>query len=360
MVGFAQYTNSYETRLGRQPFYRKGARGPDQLATFAMKKGAEYAANAGRIRDMRFAQSNEYNIDRAIRSKRERDISNVMDTVADKRELEGLRGRTSMKLSRTGGALSRYSIPGVVKGDTPMSLTVEGLASAGVTGRSRSRTKAMQRKKLQQATSSPPAREQQEETETRTYTAKVQHGEGSSPSSYSTATSNDRIGHRTGPSWEKPSTPQILGPALRQIVSSKQPERPLQPQPPSSAQPLRGPPMSNPRPVPVSSVRTHTTPAAGFGAGAGAGMHTAPRQQQLQNYEQAQQFTNKLVNQQTSSGIANNPSLITKLRDAANSAYSNSPSLKKKGTKGKVTPASVQLPKISQQRKKKVTRKLNM
>ena len=324
MVGFAQYTNSYETRLGRQPFYRKGARGPDQLATFAMKKGAEYAANAGRIRDMRFAQSNEYNIDRAIRSKRERDISNVMDTVADKRELEGLRGRTSMKLSRTGGALSRYSIPGVVKGDTPMSLTVEGLASAGVTGRSRSRTKAMQRKKLQQATS------------------------------------NDRIGHRTGPSWEKPSTPQILGPALRQIVSSKQPERPLQPQPPSSAQPLRGPPMSNPRPVPVSSVRTHTTPAAGFGAGAGAGMHTAPRQQQLQNYEQAQQFTNKLVNQQTSSGIANNPSLITKLRDAANSAYSNSPSLKKKGTKGKVTPASVQLPKISQQRKKKVTRKLNM
>ena len=129
MVGFAEYTNTYETRLGRVPFYRKGARGPDQLSTFASKKNAEYWANAGRIRDMRFAQANEYNIDRAIRSQRERYISNAMDTVADTRELEGLRGRTSMKLSRTGGALSRYGTPSVVKGETPMSLTVAGLAN---------------------------------------------------------------------------------------------------------------------------------------------------------------------------------------------------------------------------------------
>lgn len=130
MVGFAEYTNTYETRLGRVPFYRKGARGPDQLSTFASKKNAEYWANAGRIRDMRFAQANEYNIDRAIRSQRERYISNAMDTVADTRELEGLRGRTSMKLSRTGGALSRYGTPSVVKGEMPMSLTVAGLAMA--------------------------------------------------------------------------------------------------------------------------------------------------------------------------------------------------------------------------------------
>jgi hypothetical protein len=129
MVGFAEYTNTYETRLGRVPFYRKGARGPDQLSTFASKKNAEYWANAGRIRDMRFAQANEYNIDRAIRSQRERYISNAMDTVANTRELEGLRGRTSMKLSRTGGALSRYGTPSVVKGETPMSLTVAGLAN---------------------------------------------------------------------------------------------------------------------------------------------------------------------------------------------------------------------------------------
>ena len=130
MVGFAEYTRTYETRLGRMPFYRKGARGPDQLSTFAARKGAEYAANASRIRDMRFAQANEFNIDRALRSQRERIISNSMDTVADKRQLEGLRGRTSMKLSRTGGALSRYATSGVVKGDVPLSLTVAGLANA--------------------------------------------------------------------------------------------------------------------------------------------------------------------------------------------------------------------------------------
>jgi hypothetical protein len=43
--------------------------------------------------------------------------------------LEGLRGRTGLKLSRTGGALSVFEKPGVVKGDAPMSLTVAGLAA---------------------------------------------------------------------------------------------------------------------------------------------------------------------------------------------------------------------------------------
>jgi hypothetical protein len=43
--------------------------------------------------------------------------------------LEGLRARTGMKLSRTGGALSMFEKPGVIKGDAPMSLTVAGLAA---------------------------------------------------------------------------------------------------------------------------------------------------------------------------------------------------------------------------------------
>ena len=111
------------------PFYRKGARGPDQLSTFAARKGREYAANAGRIRDMRFAQSNEYNIDRALRSQRERYLSDQAGEVSDPRMLEGLRGRTGMRLSRTGGALSIFGVPKLVKGDTPMSLTIAGLVS---------------------------------------------------------------------------------------------------------------------------------------------------------------------------------------------------------------------------------------
>ena len=129
MVGFAEYTRTYETRLGRMPFYRKGARGPDQLETFAARKGREYAANAGRIRDMRFAQSNEFNVDRALRSQREKYLSDQVGAVSDPRMLEGLRGRTGLKLSRTGGALSVFEKPGVVKGDAPMSLTVAGLAA---------------------------------------------------------------------------------------------------------------------------------------------------------------------------------------------------------------------------------------
>lgn len=129
MVGFAEYTRTYETRLGRMPFYRKGARGPDQLSTFAARKGREYAANAGRIRDMRFAQANEFNVDRALRSQREAFLSKQAGEVGDARMLEGLRGRTGMKLSRTGGALSLFEKPGVVKGDAPMSLTIAGLAA---------------------------------------------------------------------------------------------------------------------------------------------------------------------------------------------------------------------------------------
>ena len=111
------------------PFYRKGARGPDQLSTFAARKGREYAANAGRIRDMRFAQANEFNVDRALRSQREAFLSKQAGEVGDARMLEGLRARTGLKLSRTGGALSLFGKPGVVKGDAPMSLTVAGLAA---------------------------------------------------------------------------------------------------------------------------------------------------------------------------------------------------------------------------------------
>ena len=149
MVGFAQYTRTYETRLGRMPFYRKGARGPDQLETFAARKGREYAANAGRIRDMRFAQSNEFNVDRALRSQREKYLSDQVGAVSDPRMLEGLRGRTGLKLSRTGGALSVFEKPGVVKGDAPMSLTVAGLAAldkASAVRRARGRQRGRQQR----------------------------------------------------------------------------------------------------------------------------------------------------------------------------------------------------------------------
>ena len=131
------------------PFYRKGARGPDQLSTFAARKGREYAANAGRIRDMRFAQANEFNVDRALRSQREAFLSKQAGEVGDARMLEGLRARTGLKLSRTGGALSLFGKPGVVKGDAPMSLTVAGLAAldkASAVRRARGRQRGRQQR----------------------------------------------------------------------------------------------------------------------------------------------------------------------------------------------------------------------
>ena len=114
MSSFAKYTHNYSTRLKDTPFYRKGARGPDPLKTFVAKSYVDYTQNAGRIRDMRFAKSNELNKDYALRSKREDMISATYANERDPVKLAGLHGRIRMKLSRTGGALSD-GMPQVVK-----------------------------------------------------------------------------------------------------------------------------------------------------------------------------------------------------------------------------------------------------
>jgi hypothetical protein len=114
MASFAKYTHNYNTRLKDTPFYRKGARGPDPLKSFVAKSYVDYTQNAGRIRDMRFAKSNELNKDYALRSKREDMISATYANERDPVKLAGLHGRMRMKLSRTGGALSD-GMPQVVK-----------------------------------------------------------------------------------------------------------------------------------------------------------------------------------------------------------------------------------------------------
>ena len=69
MAGFARYTQNYNTHLKDTPFYRKGARGADPLKSFVAKSHVNYMQNASRIRDMRFAKSNELDKDYALRSK---------------------------------------------------------------------------------------------------------------------------------------------------------------------------------------------------------------------------------------------------------------------------------------------------
>ena len=114
MAGFARYTQNYNTRLKDTPFYRKGARGADPLKSFVAKSHVNYTQNASRIRDMRFARSNELDKDYALRSKREDMISTTYANEKDPVKLAGLHGRMRMKLSRTGGALSD-GMPQVVK-----------------------------------------------------------------------------------------------------------------------------------------------------------------------------------------------------------------------------------------------------
>jgi hypothetical protein len=63
--------------------------------------------NAERIRDMRFARSNEYNPDVAIRAEREDLLSKTFYENKGNTDLAGLRGRLGLQLSRTGGSLSK-------------------------------------------------------------------------------------------------------------------------------------------------------------------------------------------------------------------------------------------------------------
>ena len=71
MSGFAKYTSKDNFRLKENPFYRKGARGPDPIKSFVARSYATYSQKADRIRDARFAKSNELSRDYAVRNKRE-------------------------------------------------------------------------------------------------------------------------------------------------------------------------------------------------------------------------------------------------------------------------------------------------
>ena len=106
MVGFANFTHQYDYRLGQTPFYQKGAMGQDPLKTFSVRSTQEYRANASRIRDMRFANSNELNADTALRSKREQMISSMYSGSKNPELLVGVHGKLNPQYSRSGGALS--------------------------------------------------------------------------------------------------------------------------------------------------------------------------------------------------------------------------------------------------------------
>ena len=105
MSGFGAYTQNYDTKLMQRPFYRKVG-GQDPIQSFVQKSGMNYLRNAERIRDMRFARSNEFNADTAIRAEREDLISKTFYENKGKTDLSGLRSRLGLQLSRTGGALS--------------------------------------------------------------------------------------------------------------------------------------------------------------------------------------------------------------------------------------------------------------
>merc|ERR1711966_535826 len=105
MSGFGAYTHNYDTKLMQRPFYRK-AGGQDPIKSFVQKSGMNYLRNAERIRDMRFARSNEFNPDTAIRAEREDLISKAFYDNKNNTDLSGLRSRLGLQLSRTGGALS--------------------------------------------------------------------------------------------------------------------------------------------------------------------------------------------------------------------------------------------------------------
>ena len=106
MSGFAKYTSKDNFRLKESPFYRKGARGPDPIKSFVARSYATYSQKADRIRDARFAKSNELSRDYAVRNKREQMLSQAYMTERDPVKLKGLHGRLKLKLSRTGGAMS--------------------------------------------------------------------------------------------------------------------------------------------------------------------------------------------------------------------------------------------------------------
>ena len=113
MSGFAKYTHKDNFRLKERPSYRKG-QGADPIKSFVARSYATYSQNADRIRDARFAKSNELNRDYAVRNKREQMLSQLYMTETDPVKLQGLHSRLKMKLSRSDGALSN-AMPYVYK-----------------------------------------------------------------------------------------------------------------------------------------------------------------------------------------------------------------------------------------------------
>ena len=105
MSGFAKYTSKDNFRLKERPSYRRG-QGADPIKSFVARSYATYSQNADRIRDARFAKSNELNRDYAVRNKREQMLSEAYMTERDPVKLQGLHGRIKAKMSRSDGALS--------------------------------------------------------------------------------------------------------------------------------------------------------------------------------------------------------------------------------------------------------------
>ena len=91
MSGFGAYAHNYDIKLFQRPFYRKEG-GQDPIKTFVQTSGMQYLKNAERIRDMRFARSNEYNPDVAIRAEREDLLSKTFYENKGNTDLAGLRG----------------------------------------------------------------------------------------------------------------------------------------------------------------------------------------------------------------------------------------------------------------------------
>ena len=113
MSGFAKYTSKDNFRLNERPTYRRG-QGADPIKSFVARSYATYSQNADRIRDARFAKSNELNRDYAVRNKREQMLSEAYMTERDPVKLQGLHGRIKAKMSRSDGALT-YALPYVYK-----------------------------------------------------------------------------------------------------------------------------------------------------------------------------------------------------------------------------------------------------
>jgi hypothetical protein len=132
-MGFANRARRSSTLLFERPYYRKNV--PDALKQFENKANMEYAADAANIRDMRFRKSNEYNVDSALKNRREDMISQAYANAdVDPDQAVGIHGRLGLTLSRTGGALSRFGVPKVTHRAPPPRRVAGAGAGAGAGG----------------------------------------------------------------------------------------------------------------------------------------------------------------------------------------------------------------------------------